>query len=52
MTHTWIFLKTDLFYPYKKYPRPDEERFRNHPRPHENAVIFEIRKQIHFIFSF
>ena len=33
-------------YPYKKYPRPHEEILRIYSLPQENAVIFEIRKQI------
>ena len=32
------FWKTHLFYPYKKYPRPHEERFCKYPRLHEDAL--------------
>ena len=41
-----IFLKTHLFYPYKKDPRPHEDRFQKHSPPHENTVTykFTIRK--------
>ena len=41
-TRIWIFLKMHLFYPYKKYPRPHEERFRKFPRPHEDAAAFKL----------
>ena len=46
--HTYpdIFENASFFIRVKKDLRPHEERFRNYPRPHENALTFELQKQI------
>ena len=46
-THRRIFLKTHILLSVEKVSASKEQRFRKYPCPHKNAVIFEIRKQIH-----